>query len=127
VGTDAGASLCRFDEAVHVEMEALVGAGWTPLEAIHAGTLGAATAIGLEKELGSLEAGKLADLVVTHGNPGRAISDVRQVEAVFLGGRQVASRGHATLDARPTPWPDSAIALRTEYRSTDVGPRLPRA
>ena len=66
-------------------------------------------------------------LVVTHGNPGRAISDVRQVEAVFLGGRQVASRGHATLDARPTPWPDSAIALRTEYRSTDVGPRLPRA
>ena len=127
VGTDAGASLCRFDEAVHVEMEALVGAGWTPLEAIHAGTLGAATAIGLEKELGSLEASKLADLVVTHGNPGRAISDVRQVEAVFLGGRQVASRGHATLDARPTPWPDSAIALRTEYRSTDVGPRLPRA
>ena len=127
VGTDAGASLCRFDEAVHVEMEALVGAGWTPVEAIHAGTLGSATAIGFEKELGSLEAGKLADIVVARGNPGRSISDVRQVEAVFLGGRQVASRGHATLDARPTPWPDSAIAFRTEYRSTDVGPRLPRA
>jgi len=39
----------------------------------------------------------------------------------------VVSRGHATLDARPTPWPESAIALRTEYRSTDVGPRRPRA
>ena len=127
VGTDAGASLCRFDEAVHVEMEALVGAGWTPVEAIHAGTLGSATAGGVEKDLGSLETGKLADVVVVRGNPGRSISDVRQVEAVFLGGRRVVSRGNATLDARPTPWPDSAIALRTEYRSTDVGPRPPRA
>ena len=127
VGTDAGASLCRFDEAVHVEMEALVGAGWTPVEAIHAGTLGSATAVGAEKELGSLEPGKLADVVAVRGNPARSISDVRQVEAVFLGGRPVVSRGHTTLDARPTPWPDNAIALRTEYRSTDVGPRLPRA
>jgi imidazolonepropionase-like amidohydrolase len=93
VGTDAGASLCRFDEVVHVEMEALVGAGWTPVDAIHAGPLGAATAIGFEKEVGSLEAGKLADVVVVRGNPGRSISDVRQVEAVFLGGRQVVSGG----------------------------------
>ena len=59
--------------------------------------------------------------------PPGSISDVRQVEAVFLGGRQVASGGKATLDARPTPWPEDAIAPRTEYRSTDVGPRLPRA
>ena len=61
------------------------------------------------------------------GNPARSISDVRQVEAVYLNGRRVASRGHATLDERPTPWPESAIATRTEYRSTDVGPRLPKA
>jgi cytosine/adenosine deaminase-related metal-dependent hydrolase len=97
------------------------------MDAIHAGTLGAATAIGFEKELGSLEAGKLADVVVVRGNPGRSISAVRQVEAVFLGGRQVVSGGHATLDARPTPWPEDAIAFRTEYRSTEVGRRLPRA
>lgn len=127
VGTDAGASLCRFDEAVHVEMEALVGAGWTPVEAIHAGTLGSATAVGIEKDLGSLEAGKLADVVVVRGNPARNIGDVRQVEAVYMNGRRVASRGHATLDERPTPWPESAVATRTEYRSTDVGPRLPKA
>jgi hypothetical protein len=57
----------------------------------------------------------------------RILSDVRQVEAVFLGGRQVVRRGHATLDARPTPWPEDAIAFRTEYRSTAVGPLLPRA
>ena len=126
VGTDAGASLARFDEAVHVELESLVGAGWTPVEAIAAGTLGSATAIDREKEVGSLEAGKLADLVVVLGNPARSISAVRQVQAVFLGGRQVASEGHATLDARPTPWPEDQIAKRTVYRSTDVGPRPPR-
>ena len=108
-------------------MESLVGAGWTPTEAIHAATLGSAAAIGFEKDLGSLEAGKLADVAVVRGNPSRSISDVRQVEAVFLGGRQVVSRGHATLDGRPTPWPENAIAFRTEYRSTDVGARLPRA
>jgi imidazolonepropionase-like amidohydrolase len=126
VGTDAGAALARFDEAVHVELESLVGAGWTPIEAMVAGTLGSATAIGREKDLGSLEPGKVADLVVVRGNPGRQISDVRQVEVVFLGGRQVARAGHAALDARPTPWPVDQIAERTVYRSTDAGPRLPR-
>ena len=126
VGTDAGASLARFDEAVHVELESLVGAGWSPVEAIAAGTLGAATAIDRDKELGSLEPGKLADLVVVRGNPARAISDVRQVEVVYLGGRPVASGGHATLDARPSPWPADQIAQRTVFRSTDVGPRPAR-
>jgi hypothetical protein len=126
VGTDAGASLARFDEAVHVELESLVGAGWTPVEAIATGTLGSATAIDREKETASLQAGKLADLAVVRGNPARSISDVRQAEAVFLSGCQVVSGGHATLDVRPTPWPEDQIATRTVYRSTDVGPRLPR-
>ena len=45
------------------------------------------------EDLGSLEAGKLADVVVVRGNPARSISDVRQVEAVYLNGRRVASRG----------------------------------
>ena len=43
----AGAALASFDEATHLEMELLVGAGWTPLEALHAGTLAAARSIGL--------------------------------------------------------------------------------
>src|SRR5262249_21355626 len=116
VGTDAGASLARFDEAVHVEIESLVGAGWTPLEALEAATLGAAIAIGRDAEIGSLEAGKLADLVVVRGDPARHASDIRNVEAVFLGGRLVADTGHATLDARPVPWPVAEIAERTTYR-----------
>jgi imidazolonepropionase-like amidohydrolase len=105
VGTDAGACLARFDEAVHLELELLVDAGWTPLDAIHAGTLGAATAIGREHDLGSLQAGKLADLLLVRGDPTRAISDIRAVEQVYLGGRPVTMGGQVTDDARPDPWP----------------------
>ena len=127
VGTDAGASLCRFDEAVHVEMEALVGAGWTPVEAIHAGTLGSAPRSASRRSWAASSPASWPTSSSRAATPRRSISDVRQIEAVYLGGRQVASRGAATLDSRPTPWPESAIATRTEYRSTDVGPRLPAA
>ena len=55
------------------------------------------------------------------------VRSVRQIEGrVLSGGRQVASAGTATLDSRPTPWPEARSPTRTEYRSTDVGPRLPR-
>jgi len=125
VGTDAGASLARFDEAVHVEMESLVGAGWTPLEAIEAGTRGAAAAIGRDQEIGTLEPGKLADIVIVRGDPARRITDVRNVEAVMLGGAFVVQAGAATLDARPLPWPTDQIAERSMYRSTEARRRRP--
>jgi imidazolonepropionase-like amidohydrolase len=112
VGTDAGAALARFDEAVHVEMELLVGAGWSPLEAIRAGTLDAAFAVGLEKEIGSVEPGKAADLLVVRGDPTRNVSDLRQVAQVVKGGRPVASGGSLTDDRRPFPWPLGEIAER---------------
>jgi len=112
VGTDAGAALARFDEAAHLEMELLVGAGWTPLEALEAGTRGAATAIGLQQDVGSIEPGKVADLVVVRGDPTRNISDIRQVEHVFQRGRMVAGGGQLVDDRRPLPWPIGEIAER---------------
>jgi imidazolonepropionase-like amidohydrolase len=112
VGTDAGAALARFDEAVHLEMELLVGAGWSPLEAIGAGTRDAAIAIGLEKEIGTVEPGKAADLVVVRGDPTRNISDVRQVTHVVKGGRVVARDGQLMGDLRPLPWPPDEVAAR---------------
>ena len=112
VGTDAGACLARFDEAVHLELELLVEAGWSPVEAIEAGTLGAATAIRREDELGSIETGKLADLLVVRGDPTREISDVREVEQVYLGGRSVIMDGNLAGDARPSPWPWPRSELR---------------
>lgn len=71
-------------------------------------------------EVGSLESGKLADLVVVTGDPTRRIADIRNVEAVFLGGRQVVAAGHAMLDARPLPWPADQIDQRNTYRSTEA-------
>jgi imidazolonepropionase-like amidohydrolase len=112
VGTDAGAALARFDEAAHVEMELLTGAGWTPLAALEAGTLGAAFAIGRDKLIGSLEPGKLADLVVVRGDPTRTMSDIRQIERVYLGGRAVADGTGLLGDRRPHPWPLDEIAER---------------
>ena len=112
VGTDAGAALARFDEAVHVEMELLVGAGWSPLEAIGAATLDAAIAVGLEKEIGTVEPGKMADLVVVRGDPAQSISDVRQVLHVVQRGRIVATDGQLTDGRRPLPWPSGEIAER---------------
>ncbi len=112
VGTDAGACLARFDEAVHLELELPVEAGWTPLAAIQAGTIGAAAAIGRTDDRGSLEPGKLADLCVVRGDPTRSISDIREVEQVLLGGEPVVRNGHVITGARPQPWPWPKDELR---------------
>lgn len=112
IGSDAGATLSRFDEATHVEIELLVGAGWSPLEGLRAATLGSAKAIGRAADLGSLEKGKFADITIVRGDPTRNISDIRQVEYVFLRGRLVVDGGWPTSDARPNPWPLDEIAER---------------
>jgi imidazolonepropionase-like amidohydrolase len=111
-GTDAGAALARFEEAINLELELLVGAGWTPVEALQAATLGAARALRLGQEVGSLQAGKLADVVVVRGDPTRNISDARQVERVYQAGRVVVGGGHAIIDTRPHPWPLDEIVER---------------
>jgi imidazolonepropionase-like amidohydrolase len=116
-GTDAGAALARFEEAINLELELLVGAGWTPAEALQAGTLNAARALRLDKEVGSLEAGKFADMVIVRGDPTRNISDTRQVERVYQSGRCVVGSGQAIVDARPHPWPLNEIAERPSLMS----------
>ena len=68
------------------EMELLVEAGFSPVEAIKIATLNGATYLGREKEIGSLATGKNADLVVIKGDPSKQISDVENVEIVFKDG-----------------------------------------
>ena len=67
-------------------LELLVEAGFTPLEAIRIGTLNGAQYLGRGTLTGSLEVGKLADLVVIDGNPAARIGDVRNVQWVFRQG-----------------------------------------
>jgi len=68
------------------QLELLVEAGFTPLEAIRIGTLNGATYLGRATRVGSIALGKQADLVVVNGNPAAAIGDVRNVETVFKQG-----------------------------------------
>jgi imidazolonepropionase-like amidohydrolase len=68
------------------QLELLVEAGFTPLEAIRIGTLNGATYLGRDARVGSIAAGKQADLVVINGNPAAAIADVRKVDTVFKQG-----------------------------------------
>jgi imidazolonepropionase-like amidohydrolase len=68
------------------QLELLVEAGFTPLEAIRIGTLNGATYLGRATRVGSIAIGKQADLVVLDGDPSRTIADVRKVETVFKQG-----------------------------------------
>jgi imidazolonepropionase-like amidohydrolase len=68
------------------ELELLVEAGLSPLEAIKVGTLNGATYLGIADRTGSIAVGKQADLVVVAGDPSSKIEDVRNVEIVFKKG-----------------------------------------
>ena len=71
---------------LHREVEHLVLAGLTELEAIRACTLDAAEALGLEQQLGSIEPGKLADLVVLERNPAEDITALGTTKIVYQAG-----------------------------------------
>ncbi|MGH7243795.1 MAG: amidohydrolase family protein [Phycisphaerales bacterium] len=72
--------------ADHREIELLVEAGFTPLEAIRIATLNGATFLGREKTIGSIEVGKNADLFIVKGDPSTKIRDVENVEIVIKDG-----------------------------------------
>jgi imidazolonepropionase-like amidohydrolase len=69
------------------EIELHVQAGFTPMEAIQSATLVAARAMGMDKDSGTIEPGKRADVIVVDGNPLENISDIRKVSTVFAGGK----------------------------------------
>ncbi|KAB7645642.1 amidohydrolase family protein [Polymorphobacter fuscus] len=71
----------------HWELWSFVRGGWTPIEALRAGTIMPATSLGYAKDVGSLEVGKLADLVVLDADPTVDIRNSDKVNAVMLGGR----------------------------------------
>lgn len=69
------------------ELELYVEGGMTPMQALETATIMPARAMGLDRELGTIEAGKRADLAILTGNPLADISDVRTAEYVVTGGR----------------------------------------
>ncbi len=83
--TGDGGVLPGFGDQREVELLVEAG-GFTPLEAIKIATLNGATYLGKQATIGSIAVGKDADLVVIHGDPGKNINDIENVELVFKDG-----------------------------------------
>ena len=84
VGTDAGETVTFHGYATLREMELLVQAGLSPLQAIHAATQAGARALGVDADRGSIAPGKLADLLLVNGSPQQNIGDIERTARVFF-------------------------------------------
>lgn len=82
--TGIGGVIAGFGDQREVEL--LVEAGFTPLEAVHIATYNGAQYLGDAERIGTIAAGKLADLVVIKGDPSKKIADIENVEIVFKDG-----------------------------------------
>ena len=88
-GTDSGV-LTRFEGfGEHMELELMVEAGMTPAQVITAATKSSAEFLGQEKDLGTLEQGKWADLIVLGADPLASIRNSRQIDSVYIAGNKV--------------------------------------
>jgi imidazolonepropionase-like amidohydrolase len=92
VGSHSDVPHAKRGWAYQRELELLVESGLTPMEAIVAGTMENARFFRIADRLGSVEAGKLADLVLVDGDPLKDISNMRRVKRVMLNGRWVETK-----------------------------------
>ena len=86
-GTDTGNPFCFPGFSLHEELTFLVIAGLTPIEALRSATLNPAKFFGLEKTLGTIEEGKIADLLLLDANPLEDIRNTQRINAVVSNGR----------------------------------------
>lgn len=100
MGTDAGNQLTLHGPSVYAEMEAMQATGMTPMEVLVASTRSGALAMRRLEEIGTVEKGKRADLLVVAADPTRDIKSLRQLRYVVKGG---VVRAQAEL--RPSPPP----------------------
>jgi imidazolonepropionase-like amidohydrolase len=93
MGTDSGGGPGRFQGYFeHLELEYETKAGLTPMQALVSATGGAAKAINITREVGTLEKGKLADFLVLTANPLDDIKNTRAIESVWVGGVRVPAK-----------------------------------
>jgi imidazolonepropionase-like amidohydrolase len=99
MGTDSGTPMNFHSEALWREIKVHVDMGMSPSRAIAAATRVNAQAIGKGRELGSIEPGKIADIIVVNGNPNFDITALSHVEIVVKDG--VVYKGGAAPESRP--------------------------
>lgn len=86
IGSGTDSPFIPYGTSLHVEMQLFVDGGLTPFQALQTATINAAEAMGVADQLGSLEAGKLADFVIVDGDPLNNIQDAWNVESTFKAG-----------------------------------------
>jgi len=86
-GTDTGNPFCFPGFSLHDELALMVIGGLTPVEALRAATLNPAKFLGLDKTLGTIEPGKIADLVLLDADPLADIRNTQRINAVISNGR----------------------------------------
>ncbi|WGM30483.1 amidohydrolase family protein [Brevundimonas sp. NIBR11] len=92
VVVEIGAHGQREGLGAHWEMWMLQQGGFTPMEALRAATLNGARALGMDRDVGSLEVGKLADLVVLDANPLESIRNTTSIRYTLANGRLYDTR-----------------------------------
>ena len=89
----SGTDIPNFDlvpgASLHHELELLVEAGIPPLEVIKIATRNGAQALGIEEEVGTIESGKQADMIILSDNPVDDISNTKKIEAVINNGQLI--------------------------------------
>jgi imidazolonepropionase-like amidohydrolase len=92
-GTDTPPGVYVFPGfSLHEELQRFVAAGFTPLEALQTATLNPARFLGIEEQLGTIEKGKLADLVLLNANPLERISNTQKIAAVIVNGHYYSGK-----------------------------------
>lgn len=119
-GTDTPPGVYIFPGfSLHEELQRFVAAGFTPLEALQTATLNPARFFQMEAQLGTVETGKLADLILLDANPLEDISNTQRIAAVMMNGRyfshadlqKILQKVEASAQKEPPPTPTKSSTL----------------